>query len=81
MALGCHRCYIIAVNKRDPTENNNDRKYNYSKKVEKAFDKFNNEHKKMFLGNFNIQLGREDISRPTLGNEKCMEILKRMVLN
>jgi hypothetical protein len=38
------------------------------------FDKFLKYHMKVLLGDFNAKVGREDIFKPTIGNENLREI-------
>jgi hypothetical protein len=42
--------------------------------VEHVFDKFPKYHMKILLRDFNPKLGREDIFKPTVGNESLHEI-------
>jgi hypothetical protein len=39
-----------------------------------VFDKFSKYHKKIQLGDLNAQVGREDISKSTIGNDSLHEI-------
>jgi hypothetical protein len=39
-----------------------------------VFDKFSKYHKKILLGDLNTQVGREDISKSTIGNDSLHEI-------
>jgi hypothetical protein len=39
-----------------------------------VFDEFLKYHMKILLGNFNAKVGREDIFKPTIGNESLHEI-------
>jgi hypothetical protein len=39
-----------------------------------VFDKFPKYHKKILLGHFNAKVGRDDIFKPTIGNESLHEI-------
>jgi hypothetical protein len=41
--------------------------------LERVFDKFPNYHMKTLLGDFNAKVGREDIFKPTIGNESLHE--------
>jgi hypothetical protein len=41
-----------------------------------VFDKFLKDHKKILLGDFNAKVSREDIFKPTIGNESLHEISK-----
>jgi hypothetical protein len=43
-------------------------------KLERVFDKFPKYYTKIFLGDFNAKVGREDIFKPTVGNESLQEI-------
>jgi hypothetical protein len=42
--------------------------------LERVFDKFTKYHMKILLGDFNAKIGREDIFKPTIGNESLHEI-------
>jgi hypothetical protein len=42
--------------------------------LERVFDKFPKSYAKMVFGNSNDEVGREDISKPTIGNESLQEI-------
>jgi hypothetical protein len=42
--------------------------------VERVFYKFPKYHMKILLGDFNAKEGREDIFKPTIGNESLHEI-------
>jgi hypothetical protein len=42
--------------------------------MERVFDKFPIYHMKILLGDFNAKVGREDIFKPTIGNESLHEI-------
>jgi hypothetical protein len=42
--------------------------------LECVFDKFPKYHTKILLGDFNAEVGREDISKLTIGNEILHEI-------
>jgi hypothetical protein len=46
----------------------------FNEEVERVFDKFPKYHTKIWLGNFNAEVGREDIFRPTIGNGSSHEI-------
>jgi hypothetical protein len=41
----------------------------FYEKLERVFDKFPKYHKQILLGDFNAKVGREDIFKPTIGNE------------
>jgi hypothetical protein len=42
--------------------------------LERVFDKFPKYHMKILLGDFDAEVGREDIFKPTIGNESLHEI-------
>jgi hypothetical protein len=47
--------------------------------LERVFDKFPNYHLK-FLGDFSPKVGKEDIIKPTTGNESLHEIVMTVEL-
>jgi exonuclease III len=49
-------------------------KDSFYEELERVFDKFPKYHMKILLGDFNVKLGREDIFKPTVGNEGLHEI-------
>jgi hypothetical protein len=68
-------CHIIVLNVHAPTEDKtNDEKDSFYEEFERLFDKFPKYHTKILLGNFNAKVGREDIFKPTIGNENLHEI-------
>jgi hypothetical protein len=69
-----HWCDIIVLNLRAPTEDKTDRKDRFYEEPEQVFEKFPKYHTKIFIGDFNAKVGREDISKPTIGNESLHEI-------
>jgi exonuclease III len=65
-----HWCDIIVLNVHVPTENKSDDvKDRFYGELEQVFDKFPKYHMNIFLGDFNTRFGREDIIKPTIGNE------------
>jgi exonuclease III len=63
-------CHIIVLNVHVPTEDKTDDvKDSFYEEVEHVFDKFPKYHIKILLGDFNAKVGREDIFKPTIGNE------------
>ena len=53
-----------------PTEaKSDDSKDNFYEKLERVFEHFPKYHMTILLGDFNAKLGREDIFKPTIGNE------------
>jgi hypothetical protein len=71
---GCW-CHIIVLNVHAPTEDKTDDvKANVCEELECVFDKFPKCHMKILLGDFNAKVGREDIFKPTIGNESLHKI-------
>jgi hypothetical protein len=68
-------CHIIVLNVHAPTENKTDDvKDSFYVEVERVLDKFPNYHMNILLGDFNAKVGREDIFKPTIGNESLHKI-------
>jgi hypothetical protein len=68
-------CHIIVLNVHAPTEDKTDDvKDSFYEEVECVLDKFPKYHMKILLGDFNAKVGREDIFKPTIGNESLHEI-------
>jgi exonuclease III len=71
---GCW-CDFILLNVLDPTE---DKivymKGRFYKELEHVFHKYPKYHMKILLGDFNAKVDREDIFKPTIGNESLHEI-------
>jgi hypothetical protein len=66
---------VIVLNVHPPTENKSDHvKDNVYQELQRVFDKFPKYHMKSLLGDFNAKVGREDIFKPTIGNESLHEI-------
>jgi exonuclease III len=71
---GCW-CHIIVLDVHAPTEDKTDDvKDSFYEKLERFFEKFPKYHMKILLGDFNAKVGREDIFKPTTGNESLHEI-------
>jgi exonuclease III len=67
--LRVHWCDIIDLNVHGPKEDKiDDIKGRFYKELELVFDKFLKCHVTILLGDFNAQVGREDIFKPTFGN-------------
>jgi hypothetical protein len=63
-------CNIIVLNVHAPTEDKiDDIKDRFYEELEQVFDKFPKYHVKILLGDFNAKVGREDIFKPTTGND------------
>jgi exonuclease III len=68
-------CHIIVLNVHAPTEDKTDDvKESFYEELERMFEKFPKYHIKILLGDFNAKVGREDIFKPTIGNESLHEI-------
>jgi hypothetical protein len=62
----------IVLNVHTPTEDKiDDTKDRFYEKLEREFDKY---HMNNLLGDFNAKVGREDTSKPTIGNESWHRI-------
>jgi hypothetical protein len=63
-------CNIIVLNVHAPTEDkSDDSKDSFYEELEQVFDHFPRYHIKILLGDFNAEVGRENIFKPTIGNE------------
>jgi hypothetical protein len=51
-----------------------DVKDSFYEELERVFDEFPRYHMKILLGDFNAKVGRENIFKPTIGNESLHEI-------
>jgi exonuclease III len=70
-----HWCHIIVLNVHAPTEDKTDDvKDSFYKELECVFDKFPKYHMKVLLGDYNVKVGREDLFKPTIGNESLHDI-------
>jgi hypothetical protein len=69
-------CDDIVLNVRAPTEDrSDDAKDSFYEVPERVLDELPKYHMKMLLGYFNAKVGREDILKPTAGNENLREII------
>jgi exonuclease III len=65
-----HWCNIIVLNVHAPTEEKiYDIKDRFYEELEHVFDKFLSYHIKILLGDFNANVGREDIFKQNIGNQ------------
>jgi hypothetical protein len=63
------------LNVHAPTEDKiDDIKDRFCEELEQVFDKFPRCHMNILLGEINAKVGREDIFKPTIGNESIHEI-------
>jgi hypothetical protein len=59
-----------------PTEDKDvDKKDRFYEGAEHVFDHFRRNHMKILLGDFNANVGREDIFKPIIGNESLHEAI------
>jgi exonuclease III len=73
--IGCRWCHNIVLNVHAPAENKTDYvKDSFYEDLERVFNKFQKYHMKILLGDFNVKVDREDIFKPTIGNESLQEI-------
>jgi hypothetical protein len=74
ITLKGHWCDIIVLNVHSPTEDKDDDiKDSFYKELEEVFDQFPMYHMKIFLGDFNANVRREEIFKPIIGNESLHE--------
>jgi exonuclease III len=70
MILRGRWCNIIVLNGHAPTDDKIDYiKDRFCEELEQFFYKFPKYHTKILLGDFNAKVGKEDIFKPTIGNE------------
>ena len=63
-------CNIIVLNVHATSEEKSDEsKDSFYEKLEQVFDHFCKYHMKILLGDFSTKVGRENIFKPTIGNE------------
>jgi ATP-dependent exoDNAse (exonuclease V) alpha subunit len=64
----------VVLNVHVPTEDKIDEvKDSFYEELERTFNKFPKYHMKILLGDLNAKVGREDIFKPTIGNESLQE--------
>jgi hypothetical protein len=69
------RCYTTVLNVHAPTEDKtDDMKGRFYEELECVFDKYYKNHTQIVLGYFNAKVGREDMFKPTVENERIHEI-------
>ncbi|PNF31595.1 hypothetical protein B7P43_G18310 [Cryptotermes secundus] len=70
-----HWCDVIVLNVHAPTEDKTDNmKNSFYEELVSVFDKFPKYPMKILLGDFNANVGREDIFKLTVGNESLNQI-------
>jgi hypothetical protein len=68
-------CNIIVLNMHTPCESKCDNvKDSFYEDLGRVFDQFPRYDMKILLGDFHVKVGREDIFKPTIGNESSHEI-------
>jgi hypothetical protein len=68
-------CHITVLNVHAPTEDKiDDVKDSIYKELKHMFDKFPKCHMKILIGDFNAEVSKEDIFKPTIENESLHEI-------
>jgi hypothetical protein len=68
-------CHIIVLDVHAPTEDKTDDvKGSFYKELGCVFDKFPKYHMKILFGESSVKVSREDIFKPTIGNESLQEI-------
>ena len=68
IVLRSRGCNVIVLNVREPSEEKSDNsKDSFYEELEKVFDNFPKYHIKMILGDFNVEVGRENILNRQLG--------------
>jgi hypothetical protein len=67
-------CRNIVLNVHAPTEEKTDVKGSFYEELERVFDKLPKYHMKILL-DINAKVGREDIFKPTIGNESFMKLV------
>ena len=59
----------------------NDSKDSFNEELEQVFDHFSRHHMKILLGDFNAKEGRENIFKPTIGNESLHQDNEVRIVN
>jgi hypothetical protein len=68
-------CNIVVLNVDAPCEDKSDDiKDSFYEELGHVFDQFPRYDRKILLGDFNTKVGREDIFKPTIGNDSSHEI-------
>jgi hypothetical protein len=67
-------CDIVVLNVHAPSADKIDDMKGSFYELERVFYEFCKCHKKLLLGDFSAKLGRNDVFKPTIGNENLHEI-------
>jgi hypothetical protein len=74
-------CNFIVLNVHTPCEDKGgDVKESFCEELGRVFDQFRRHDMKISLGDFNANVGRENIFKPTIGNESLMKLVMTMEL-
>ena len=67
-------CNIVVLNVHAPSEEESDEaKDGFYEELEQVFDNFPKYHTKILLGDFKAKVGRENVFKPTIGNESLRQ--------
>jgi hypothetical protein len=77
---GCW-CHTVLNDHAPPQNKADDVKDSFCEDLERVFGTFPKYHMKILLRDFNAKVGREDIFKPTTGNESLHEIRNEMELD
>jgi len=69
IVLRGHWCNIIVLNVHAPSEEKTDDSKEFYEELENVFDHFPKNYIKILSGDFNANVGRENIFKPTIWNE------------
>jgi hypothetical protein len=69
-------CNSIVLNVHNPREDKiDDKKISFYEELESVLDKFSKHHIKILLEDFNAKIDRENVFKPTIGNESLHKII------
>jgi hypothetical protein len=75
ITLKGHWCNIIVLNVHAPTEDEDDvTNDSFYEELEQVSDQLPRYHMNIFLGDFNVKVGRKYIFKPIIGNESLHEV-------
>ena len=79
LVIGCHiLSYVVNVHTLSE-EKSDESKDSFNEELEQVFDHFLKYHMKMLVGDFNAKVGRENIFKPTIGQESSNDNGVRLV--